>query len=145
MGVYSYDEPDALVSHHDGDLFVEFLDDEAYLTLYDRASGGYGEYQGPFVVKPGEVYVMGDNRNNSHDSRMWFGGAGGGVPFANIRGRALFVWLSYADQHMDSTRLGAPVMGRPRLPRAMVGLEPALTKCLRERPPIDKTTPPRAP
>ncbi len=144
VGVYSYDEPDALVSHHDGDLFVEFLDDEAYLTLYDRASGGYGEYQGPFVVKPGEVYVMGDNRNNSHDSRMWFGGAGGGVPFANIRGRALFVWLSYADQRMDSTRLGAPVMGRPRLPRAMVGLEPALTKCLRERPPIDKTTPPRA-
>ena len=144
VGVYSYEEPGGLLGHHDGELFVEFLADEAYLTLYDRASGGYGEYQGPFVVKPGEVYVMGDNRNNSHDSRMWFGGAGGGVPFENIRGRALFVWLSYADQRLDASRLGAPVMGRPRLPLAMVGLEPALSKCLRERPALDRTTPPRA-
>ncbi len=142
VGVYSYDEPDALISHHEGDLYVEFLEDEAYLTLFDRSSGGYAEYQGPFLVKPGEVYVMGDNRNNSHDSRMWYGGAGGGVPFANIRGRALFVWLSYADQNVDWSRMGAPVMGRPRLPKQMVGLEPALTKCLRDRPAIDKTTPP---
>lgn len=142
VGVYSYDEPDALISHHEGDLYVEFLEDEAYLTLYDRASGGYAEYQGPFIVKPGEVYVMGDNRNNSHDSRVWYGGAGGGVPFENIRGRALFVWLSYADQQVDWSRLGAPVMGRPRLPKQMMGLEPALTKCLRDRPAIEKTTPP---
>lgn len=75
---------------HEGDLFVEFLDDEAFLTLYDRYSGGMNDYQGPYFVKPGEAYVMGDNRHNSHDSRMWFGGQGGGVPFENIRGRALF-------------------------------------------------------
>ena len=58
---------------------------------------------------------MGDNRNNSHDSRMWFGGQGGGVPFENIRGRALFVWLSVSDNGVDWSREGAPVMGRPRL------------------------------
>ncbi len=142
VGVYSYTEIDSLNGAHEGELFVEFLEDEAYLTLYDR-SGGSAEYQGPFVVKPGEVWVMGDNRNNSHDSRMWFGGQGGGVPFENIRGRALFVWLAVSES-VDFSRLGAPVMGRPRLPKAMQGLEPAVDKCLRERPPLDKTSPPRA-
>ena len=101
-----------------GDLYVEYLGDESYLTFYDRASGAFPEYQGPFFAKPGEVWVMGDNRNNSHDSRMWFGGQGGGVPFENIRGRALFVWLSVSDNGIDWSREFAPVMGRPRLPPA---------------------------
>jgi signal peptidase I len=143
VGVYSYTEVDVPVPTHEGDLFVEFLEDEAYLTLFDRQSGGFPEYQGPFEVKPGEAWVMGDNRNNSHDSRMWFGGQGGGVPFENIRGRALFVWLSVPPTGIDWSREGVPVMGRPRLPTAMKKLEPALDKCLRERPPIEKTTPPR--
>jgi signal peptidase I len=85
---------------------------------------------------------MGDNRNNSHDSRMWWGGQGGGVPFENIKGRALFVWLSVLDGKIDWTRFGVPVMGRPKLPTDMAALQPALDKCLRERPPIEKTTPP---
>jgi signal peptidase I len=144
VGVYSYLEVDTPVPSHDGDLFVEYLGDESFLTLYDHASAGFPEYQGPFQVKPGEVWVMGDNRNNSHDSRMWFGGQGGGVPFENIRGRALFVWLSVTESGVDWSRLGAPVMGRPRLPPAMKSLEPALDKCLRERPSIEKTTPPPA-
>ena len=130
VGLYTYTEGEPIPSKHEGDLFVEFLGDEAYLTLYDRYAGGLNDYQGPYIVKPGEVYVMGDNRNNSHDSRMWFGGQGGGVPFENIKGRALFVWL------------GAPVMGKPRLPPDMKGLEPGLDKCFRERPSLDKTSPP---
>jgi signal peptidase I len=123
---------------------VEYLGDESYLTFYDRAGGGYPEYQGPFYVKGNEVYVMGDNRNNSHDSRVWFQGQGGGVPFENIKGRALFVWLSYSDAGIDWSRLGAPVMGRPRVPPSFKSLNAALDKCLRERPPIEKTTPPPA-
>jgi len=142
VGVYTYTEGEPVPAKHEGDLFVEFLDDEAFLTLYDRYSGGMNDYQGPYFVKPGEAYVMGDNRHNSHDSRMWFGGQGGGVPFENIRGRALFVWLSVGERGMAWNRLGAPVMGKPRLPPDMAGLQPALEKCLRERPSIDKTTPP---
>jgi signal peptidase I len=141
VGTYVYNDFDSPLQHHEGDLFIEYLGSESYLTFYDRAAA-FPEYQGPFVAKPGEVWVMGDNRNNSHDSRMWWGGRGGGVPFENIRGRALFVWLSVSENGVDGSRFLAPVMGRPKLPPAMKGLEPGVDKCLRERPPIEKTTPP---
>jgi len=146
VGTYTYTEqPDG--ARHEGEVFVEFLEDEAYLTLYDHQSLSM-EYQGPYYVKPGEVWVMGDNRHNSHDSRMWFGGTGGGVPFENIKGRALFVWLSVSDT-IDWSRMFAPVMGRPPshgpfpgMNPSLKALEPAVEKCLRERPPLDKTSPP---
>lgn len=145
-GTYTYAETQGGYTH-EGELFVEFLGDEAYLTLYDRQSL-QNEYQGPFYVKPGEVFVMGDNRHNSHDSRMWFGNTGGGVPFANIKGRALFVWLSVSEK-IDWSRMFAPVMGRPPshgplpgMAPAMKALEPAIETCLRERPPLEQTQPP---
>lgn len=138
VGVYSYVESEGM--RRDGELYVEFLEDEAYVTLYDR-SGSPSDYQGPYYVKPGEVYVMGDNRHNSHDSRAWFNGRGGGVPFENIRGRALFVWLSVSGS-VDWSRMGAPVMGRPRLPADQKNLEAGVEKCFKERPPLSKTTPP---
>ena len=47
------------------------------------------ENYGPITVKPGHVFVLGDNRDNSADSRT-----GWQVPMGNIKGEALFVWLS---------------------------------------------------
>jgi signal peptidase I len=138
IGSWNYSDYDSPISRHEGDLFMEYLGDESYLTFYDRASGPFPENQGPYFVKEGEVWVMGDNRNNSHDSRMWFGGQGGGVPFENIRGRALFVWLSVSDNGIDWSREGAPVMGRPRLPPSAAGLQSRFDECLANRPAVTR-------
>ena len=40
-------------------------------------------------VPPGSIFVLGDNRDNSSDSRYW-----GFVPIQLIKGRAMFVWWS---------------------------------------------------
>jgi len=121
----------------EGDLYVEFLDNQSYLTFYTTGSLTRTN-AGPWYPKPGEVYVLGDNRNNSRDSREWWGQKGGGVPFENIRGRALWIWLSYTGgEGNKADRIGANVMGRPRLPASMKTLQPQLDQCLGPNPPLD--------
>lgn len=44
----------------------------------------------PFTVPPDSYFTLGDNRDNSYDSRFW-----GPVPAANLKGRAIFVYWSF--------------------------------------------------
>ena len=47
----------------------------------------------PPTVAPGELFMMGDNRDNSNDSRFW-----GTVPIDLVKGRALFIYFSTGGQ-----------------------------------------------
>lgn len=50
----------------------------------------YRDNFGPYLVPEGQYFVLGDNRDDSRDSRFW-----GTVPFENIHGKAVFVYWSW--------------------------------------------------
>jgi signal peptidase I len=55
----------------------------------------------PKQVPPGHVFVLGDNRDNSHDSRYW-----GTVPLELVKGRALFLYWSSGPAGVRWQRIG---------------------------------------
>ena len=61
---------------------------------------------GPVTVPAGHVWLMGDNRDDSADSRVpeWQGGLGGPVPWENIGGRAEFITFSLDGSTVGGTR-----------------------------------------
>jgi signal peptidase I len=68
------------------------------------------------TVNQGYIFVMGDNRDNSADGRMW-----GAVPVDNIKGKAKFVWLS-VDGSKQSISLGRFTLPGFRSERHMMGI-----------------------
>ncbi len=62
---------------------------------------GNGVDFGPILIPEGHYFCMGDNRDNSKDSRSW-----GTVPRENIKGKAFIIWWSFSGEENDYTRTG---------------------------------------
>ncbi|WP_424688226.1 signal peptidase I [Erythrobacter sp.] len=75
--------------------FRETLPNGATYLVIDHAQRAEDNY-GPFIVPEDQVFVMGDNRDESADSRASLAklGLGGGIPMENIGGRAEFITFS---------------------------------------------------
>jgi len=101
-------------------LFVEKLDGRSHLIAVDSVDGPGDGGERQWRVDHGEYFVMGDNRDNSHDSRNFNGGRGASVPRDHIKARALLVWWA-----ADTDRVGVS-LNEITLPR---GIERGADDC----------------
>jgi signal peptidase I len=76
-----------LGDERDCELWMETLGDKRHETIQEPGRGGRDFAR--YVVPAGHVFCMGDNRDNSSDSRVW-----GPVDYDLIKGKALIVWWS---------------------------------------------------
>jgi signal peptidase I len=74
------------VSASNGSVFVNGIPlDEPYLASRPN-------YEGEWAVGPGELFVLGDNRNNSNDSKNW-----GMLELDAVIGKAIFIYWPLGD------------------------------------------------
>jgi signal peptidase I len=82
--------------------------DEPYVHFLTAAAEGgevtsmdVRERYGPVTVPADQYFVMGDNRDNSQDSRYW-----GYLPRSYVKGKALMIYWSYESDGDESTAGG---------------------------------------
>jgi len=74
---------------------------ESYTQYID--SGSIYDHFGPYDVKQGEYFAMGDNRDNSQDSRFW-----GSVPRDYLLGKALVIYWSFETPRDEYLQTSVP-------------------------------------
>ncbi|MEM0899720.1 MAG: signal peptidase I [Pseudomonadota bacterium] len=75
------------------DVYRETLPNGVTYRTLDLREGAFGDDTREFTVPEGHYFFMGDNRDNSNDSRMGVGF----VPHENLVGRANVIFFSIAD------------------------------------------------
>jgi signal peptidase I len=86
--------------------FEETLPNGVKYTVLDATPNGGFDNVGPYKVPAGHYFMMGDNRDNSADSRDRYGV--GYVPYENLVGRAEIIFFSAAVDNPSAFRLTSP-------------------------------------